>query len=61
MFSEGQKIFAGLFIVAFVVIIGYQFYKDSKKNKELFKGTLWVFITILGIAITYVIVNRFLH
>ncbi len=61
MFSEGQKIFAGLFIIAFVVIIGYQFYKDSKKNKELFKGTYWVFIVLLSIAIAYVLTSRFLH
>ena len=61
MLSDGQKLFALLFIIAFVVIIGYQFYKDSRKNKELFKGTYWVFIAIVGVAIFYVILNRFLH
>jgi hypothetical protein len=61
MFSPGQKLFAILFMIAFVVIIGYQFYKDSRKNRELFKGTYWVFIVLVGVAITYIIVNRFLH
>lgn len=61
MLSDGQKLFALLFIIAFVIIIGYQFYKDSRKNKELFKGTYWVFIVIVGIAIFYVVLNRLLH
>ena len=61
MFSPGQKIFALIFIVAFVIIIGYQFYKDSRKNKELFKGTYWVIISMVAFAIAYVILNRFLH
>lgn len=61
MFSPGQKIFALAFIVAFVVIIGYQFYKDSRANKELFKGTYWIIISFVTIAIAYVILNRFLH
>jgi predicted negative regulator of RcsB-dependent stress response len=61
MFSPGQKIFALIFIVAFVIIIGYQFYKDSRKNKELFKGTYWIIISMVAFAIAYVILNRFLH
>jgi hypothetical protein len=61
MFSPGEKLFAVAFIIAFVVIIGYQFYKDSRANKELFKGTYWVIITMVSIAILYVVVNRVLH
>ena len=61
MLSPGQKLFALAFIIAFVVIIGYQFYKDSRANKELFKGTYWIIISLVSIAIAYVILNRFLH
>lgn len=61
MFSPGQKLFAVAFIIAFVIIIGYQFYKDSRANKELFKGTYWVIISFVLIAIAYVVLNRFLH
>ena len=61
MFSPGQKIFTLAFIIAFVVIIGYQFYKDSRANKELFKGTYWIIISLVVFAIAYVILNRFLH
>lgn len=61
MFSDGQKIFAILFIIAFILIIGYQFYLDQKKNKALFKGTYWVLITIFGIILGYIILTKFLH
>lgn len=61
MFTDGQKIFAILFIVAFIVIIGFQFYKDQKRNKTLFKGTYWVLITIFGVILGYIILTKFLH
>lgn len=61
MFTDGQKIFAILFIVAFIVIVGYQFYLDQKKNKALFKGTYWVLITIFGVILGYIILTKFMH
>lgn len=61
MFSSGQKIFALVFIIAFVVIIGYQFYKDRKRDKEQFKGTIWVFVAIVSAMIGYILLNKFLH
>jgi uncharacterized membrane protein HdeD (DUF308 family) len=61
MFTDGQKIFAILFIVAFIVIISYQFYKDRQRNKTLFKGTYWVLISIFGIILGYIILTKFLH
>ena len=61
MFTPGQKIFAICFIITFLIVIGYLFYKDSRANKELFKGTYWVLIAIVGVAVAYIIVNRFLH
>lgn len=61
MFSLGQKIFAILFIVVFLVILTYQFYKDRQKNKALFKGTYWVLITIMGIMLTYLLLTKLIH
>lgn len=43
------------------MVTAYLFYKDSKDNKELFKGTYWILITLIAVAVAYVIVNRFLH
>ncbi len=60
MFSSGQKIFALLFMIAFVVIIGYQFYKDRQQNKALFKGTYWVLIALMATIIGYIVVQKFI-
>jgi len=58
MFTPGQKIFALIFIISFVVLIGYQFYLDRKKNPNFFKGTYWVLIAVVGLMIAYVILNK---
>tara|TARA_R110001592_G_scaffold35209_7_gene120047 strand:+ start:3098 stop:3283 length:186 start_codon:yes stop_codon:yes gene_type:complete len=61
MFTDGQKIFAIVFIVVFLVAIAYQFYKDRKKNKTLFKGTYWVLITIMVVMLAYVTLTKLVH
>lgn len=58
MFTPGQKIFALVFIVSFVIFIGYQFYRDRKKNPKLFKGTYWVLIAVVGMMIGYVLLSK---
>lgn len=61
MFSSGQKIFALVFIIGFVILIGYQFYKDRKRDKTQFKGTIWVLVAIVSVMIGYILLNKFLH
>jgi uncharacterized membrane protein YbhN (UPF0104 family) len=61
MFTDGQKIFAIVFIVVFLGAITYQFYLDRKKNKTLFKGTYWVLITIMAIMLAYVTLTKLVH
>lgn len=61
MFTSGQKIFALVFIVVFIIGIGYQFYKDSKKNKALFKGTYWILIAVVAMMIGYVLLNKVIN
>ena len=58
MFTPGQKIFALCFIVSFVAFIGYQFYRDRKKNPKLFKGTYWVLIAVIAMMIGYVLLSK---
>ena len=55
MFSEGQIIFAILFIIGFS-ILGYK--KDYKLHQKYYKGSIWVllaFICFIGLiaAIKY--------
>lgn len=58
MFSPEKKIFALIFIVIFVIAIGYQFYLDRKKNPKLFKGTYWVLIAVVAMMIGYVLLSK---
>ncbi len=61
MFSEGQKIFALVFIIGFIALIGYQFYKDRKKNKTFFKGTYWILIAVIALMVGFVLLNKFIN
>ncbi|OFY93544.1 MAG: hypothetical protein A3K10_10830 [Bacteroidetes bacterium RIFCSPLOWO2_12_FULL_31_6] len=61
MFTSGQKIFALIFLIAFIAIISFQYFKDKKRNKELFKGTYWVLLAVIAAMIFFVILNKMLH
>lgn len=61
MFSQGQKIFALIFIISFLVILTYQFLKDRKRNKNLFKGTYWVLIAIMALMLGYLLLTKLIH
>lgn len=58
MFSPGQKIFAVVFIIGFLIILIFQFLKDRKQNKKLFKGTYWVLITIIAFMLLYMLITK---
>ena len=61
MFSQGQKIFALIFIISFLVILTFQFLKDRKRNKSLFKGTYWVLIAIIALMLGYLTLTKLIH
>ncbi|PJA08308.1 MAG: hypothetical protein COX70_04025 [Flavobacteriales bacterium CG_4_10_14_0_2_um_filter_32_8] len=61
MFTSEQKIFALIFLIAFIAIISFQYYIDKKRNKELFKGAYWVLLSVIGLLIFYVLLNKLLH
>ena len=54
MFSTGQWIFAGIFVVAFVIVMIYSYRKDKKLHRKHYKGSLWIllgFIIFSGLLI----------
>lgn len=61
MVSSGQKIFALVFIIGFIIIISYQFYLDRKKNKAMFKGSYWVILAVIATMVGYTLLSKFLH
>ncbi|SDM96685.1 hypothetical protein SAMN04488514_11834 [Kriegella aquimaris] len=52
MFSKGQMIFAGLFVIVFAVAIFFTYRKDKKLHAKNYKGAVWVavaFFIFIGI------------
>ena len=47
MFSQGQWIFAGLFLVTFIVVAIVMYRKDSGLHKQVYKGSYRVLIVFL--------------
>ncbi|HIB48993.1 MAG TPA: hypothetical protein EYN07_00200 [Flavobacteriaceae bacterium] len=44
MISTGQLIFAILFFVAFVIIVGISYRRDKKLHKKYYKGNVWILV-----------------
>ncbi|WP_343485688.1 hypothetical protein [Allomuricauda sp. d1] len=54
MLSQGQLIFAILFIIFFTILIVLAYKKDKKLHKKNYKGVIWVlisFIIFVGILV----------
>jgi len=52
MFSTGQKYFAILFSIAFIITMIYVYRRDLKQLKSQYKGVYWilvVFLTFIGL------------
>jgi len=47
MFSVGQWVFAGIFVVAFTVIIILSYKGDKKMHAKNYKGVKWVGISFV--------------
>jgi hypothetical protein len=61
MFSPGQKIFALIFIISFIVLIAFQFFKDKQKNPHLFKKSYWVVLAVISTMIGFVLFNELVN
>lgn len=48
MFTQGQLIFAGCFIVVFVAAMIYVYRKDLALHKKYYKGSYWILIAFLA-------------
>lgn len=56
MFSQGQWIFAGLFLVAFVIASIYVYRKDAILHRRFYKGSYRVLIGfLLFIVVLFII------
>ncbi len=60
MFSNGQYIFAGLFIVVFAIITIFTYKKDKRMHLKNYSGVKWIFITFLIFVISLFVIKYFL-
>tara|TARA_B100001063_G_C16669358_1_gene505458 strand:- start:64 stop:252 length:189 start_codon:yes stop_codon:yes gene_type:complete len=61
MFSTGQLVFAGLFVVVFVIIIIISYKKDTLLHKKQYKGSIWVLLAFLAFIGLLFILKTFLN
>jgi len=61
MFSKGQLIFAGLFIIAFIILMIWSYRKDLKIHKKYYKNTFIVIITVFLIIAIFTLITFSLH
>jgi hypothetical protein len=47
MFSQGQMIFAAIFVVCFIAILIFAYRRDLKLHKFYYKGSLWILVAFL--------------
>lgn len=54
MFSQGQLIFAGIFVVVFIALITYSYRKDKPIHAKFYKNTSAIlFLFFLFIALLF--------
>ncbi|MFV8226742.1 hypothetical protein [Christiangramia aquimixticola] len=62
MFSTGQWIFAGFFVIAFVLVMIFSYRKDLKLHRKYYKGSLYVLLGfIIFIALLFLIKSQLNH
>jgi hypothetical protein len=62
MFSSGQWIFAGFFVIAFIIAMIYAYGKDKNLHQKFYKGNYKILIGFLiFIAFLFYIKYNFKH
>jgi len=57
MFSSGQLIFVGLFLLAFVVLIVLSYKKDATLHRKQYKGSKWVLLGFIGFILLLFVIK----
>ena len=62
MFSTGQWIFAGFFVIAFIIVMIFSYRKDIKLHKKYYRGSIYVLIGfIIFILLLFFIKTQLNH
>ncbi|MDR9400443.1 MAG: hypothetical protein RI558_03385 [Psychroflexus sp.] len=57
MFSTGQWIFAGFFVVAFSAVIAYTYLKDKALHKKYYKRSYYILLGFLAFVTLLLIIK----
>ncbi len=60
MFTTGQWIFAGLFLVTFIITMVFMYRKDLQTHKRYYKGTYKILLSFVAFIAILFIVKAFL-
>lgn len=61
MFSKGQLIFTGLFVIAFTIAMIWSYRKDIKIHKKHYKNSFIVIIAMFLIIAIFTLITFSLH
>lgn len=61
MFTTGQLIFAGFFVIVFSILLVRAYRKDRKLHKKNYKGVVWVGIIFITFIILLFIIKQLLR
>ncbi len=61
MFTSGQKTFAVLFFIAFVILMVYSYRKDLKLHKIHYKNIFIVLVLAIAIFILFGVITFSMH
>ena len=61
MFTTGRIIFTIAFLLIFSALIAYSDRKDIKVNKQHFKGSFWILLTIVLIFSALFLIVKLRH
>ncbi|WP_299437878.1 hypothetical protein [uncultured Aquimarina sp.] len=61
MFSTGQWIFAGCFVVAFIILMVFSYRKDLKLHRKYYKGSIFILIGFIIFILLLFVLKMYLR
>ncbi|MGY5847073.1 hypothetical protein ACW6QP_06605 [Salegentibacter sp. HM20] len=61
MFSTGQLIFAGIFLVSFIGVMIFAYRKDLKLHRKYYRGSLFVLLGFIAFIILLFFIKSWLQ
>ena len=61
MFSTGQLIFAGIFLVSFIGVMIFAYRKDLKLHRKYYRGSLFVLVGFIAFIILLFFIKSWLQ